>query len=53
MNKKELAGPIAHKTGFTKKDSEVALKAIVESIEEELVKGGSVKLIGFGSFGTS
>lgn len=53
MNKKELVGAIVDKTGFTKKDSEVALKAIVESIEEELVKGGSVKLIGFGSFGTS
>lgn len=47
MNKKELVGAIVDKTGFTKKDSEVALKAIVESIEEELVKGGSVKLIGF------
>lgn len=47
MNKKELVGAIVDMTGFTKKDSEVALKAIVESIEEELVKGGSVKLIGF------
>lgn len=47
MNKKELVGAIVDKTGFTKKDSEVALKAIVESIEEELVKGGSVKPIGF------
>ena len=50
MNKKELIAAIAEKTGFTKKDSELVLDAAMETIENELVSGGSVKLIGFGSF---
>lgn len=50
MNKKELVEAIAGKTGFTKKDSELVLDAAMEIIENELVSGGSVKLIGFGSF---
>lgn len=52
MNKKELVEAIAGKTGFTKKDSEVALNAAVETIEKALAKGDSVRLIGFGSFVT-
>ncbi len=52
MNKAELVAAIAEKTNFTKKDAEVALNAVVASIEDALVKGDKVQLIGFGTFET-
>ena len=52
MNKSQLVESIASKTGFTKKDSEKALAAVLESVEKALVKGDKVQLIGFGTFGT-
>lgn len=52
MNKAELISVVAEKTGFTKKDSETAVNAIISSIEEALVKGDKVQLIGFGTFET-
>ena len=39
MNKIELVSAIAEKAGLTKKDSEAAVKAFVEVVEEELKKG--------------
>ena len=50
MNKSELVAAIAAKTELSKKDSEKALKAFVEVVTEELVKGGKVQLVGFGTF---
>ncbi len=50
MNKTELIAAIAEKTGFSKKDSEKALKAFEEVVTEELSKGGKVQLVGFGTF---
>ncbi len=50
MNKTELVAAIAEKTNLTKKDSEAALVAVVESITEALAKGDKVQVIGFGSF---
>lgn len=50
MNKAELIANIAEKTGFTKKDAEKALNAMMDSIKEELVKGEKVQLVGFGTF---
>ena len=44
MNKAELVAAVAEKTGFTKKDAEVAINA--------LVNGDKVQLIGFGTFET-
>ena len=52
MNKSQLVESIAKKTEFTKKDSEKALAAVLETIEKALVKGDKVQLIGFGTFGT-
>ena len=52
MNKAELTAAIVKKTGFTKKDAEVAVNAFVASVEESLVKGDKVQLIGFGTFET-
>ena len=50
MNKSELVESIAHKAGLTKKDSEAALNAFVESVTEALKKNDKVQLIGFGTF---
>ncbi len=50
MNKSELVASIATKSELSKKDAENALNALTASIEEALVKGDKVQLIGFGSF---
>jgi len=50
MNKSELITAMSAKTGMSKKDSEKALKAFEEVVVEELVKGGKVQLVGFGTF---
>lgn len=52
MNKAELITSLAEKSGLTKKDVEVVLKAFVESVEEALEKGEKVQLVGFGTFET-
>lgn len=53
MNKTELIAAIAAKTELSKKDSEKALRAFEEAITEELVAGGKVQLVGFGTFDVS
>lgn len=50
MTKAELVSAIAEKTELTKKDSEKALAAVLESITEALKKGEKVALVGFGTF---
>ena len=50
MNKGELVATLAAKTELSKKDSEVALNALVDVIGETLAKGEKVQLIGFGTF---
>ncbi|KGG80635.1 DNA-binding protein [Caloranaerobacter azorensis H53214] len=50
MNKAELVSSIAEKSGLTKKDAESALNAFMKSVEEALVKGEKVQLVGFGTF---
>lgn len=50
MNKTELIAAITEKTGFTKKDAEKALNAVVDVITEALQKGEKVQIVGFGSF---
>ncbi len=50
MTKAELVTAIAGKTELTKKDSEAALTAVLESITEALKKGDKVALVGFGTF---
>ncbi len=52
VNKAELVASVAEKTGFTKKDAEVAVNAFVASIESALVNDEKVQLIGFGTFET-
>ncbi|BCN28981.1 HU family DNA-binding protein [Anaeromicropila herbilytica] len=53
MNKAELVAAIAEKTELSKKDSEKALKAFIDVVTEELVKGEKIQLVGFGTFEVS
>ena len=50
MNKSELIAAVVEKTELSKKDAEKAIKAFEEVVTEELVKGGKVQLVGFGTF---
>lgn len=50
MNKSELIDAVASKGNLTKKDSEAAVGAVVDSIKEALSKGEKVQLVGFGTF---
>ena len=52
MNKAELVEAVAEKTGLTKKDSEKALAAVVDTVVAALAKGEKVQLVGFGTFET-
>ena len=50
MNKAELISAIAEKSELTKKDSEKALNALLDSITNALNNGEKVQIIGFGTF---
>lgn len=50
MNKAELVTEVSQKMDTTKKDAEMALNAVLAAIEDALVKGNNVQLIGFGTF---
>lgn len=53
MNKTELVAAMAEQTNLSKKDVEVALKAFIDVVAEELKKGEKVQLVGFGTFEVS
>jgi DNA-binding protein HU-beta len=50
MNRKELVDAIASKTKKSRKESDLFLNAFLGAVKGELKKGGSVNLVGFGSF---
>ena len=50
MNKTELVAAVAEKAEVSKKDAEKAIKALVDTITAELVKGEKVQVVGFGTF---
>jgi integration host factor subunit beta len=50
MVKKELAVLLSQKKGISKKEAEIAIKTVFESIVDSLSKGEKVELRGFGSF---
>jgi len=50
MNKAELISAISAKSGLSKKDSEKALSATVDSVTDALAAGDKVQLVGFGIF---
>ena len=50
MNKTELIAAVAE---LSKKDAEKAVKAFTDVVSEELVNGGKIQLVGFGTFEVS
>jgi len=50
LNKTELIGEVAGKTGMTKKDAEKVVNAFFDTVEGTLKSGEKVQLIGFGTF---
>ena len=53
MNKADLVSMIAAKSNLTKKDSESALNAFVETVQTALQNGEKIQLVGFGTFEVS
>ena len=50
MNKTELIAAVAEKAGLSKKNAEVAVAAVIDSVVASLKKGDKVSLLGFGTF---
>lgn len=50
MNKAELIGSIADKSGLSKADAGKALDALVNTVTDALTDGDRVSLVGFGSW---
>ena len=50
MNKADLVAAVAEKAGISKKDSEKAVNATLDTITETLEIGEKVQLVGFGVF---
>ena len=50
MNKAELIAEVAAKAGLSKKDSEKAVNAALDTITASLENGEKVQLVGFGVF---
>lgn len=53
MNKTELVAAMAENAGLSKKDSEAALKAFIDTVSAQLKKDDKVTLVGFGTFEVS
>lgn len=53
MTKQELVSKMAEDAGISKKAAEDALNSFMGSVKEALNSGGSVSLVGFGTFGVS
>lgn len=50
MTKAELVEEVANESELTKKDAEVIVQTVLDSITESLQRGEKVELRGFGSF---
>lgn len=50
MTKKDIITKISEKTELTKKDSEAALNAFIETITNSLATGDKIQMAGFGIF---
>lgn len=50
MNKTDLINAVAGEAGMSKIDAEKAIKATMGAISAELATGGSITLVGFGTF---
>ncbi len=50
MTKADLIAAVAEKSGFSRKDSEKAINAVIASITDALTSGDKVQIVGFGTF---
>ncbi len=50
MTKAEFIAAVAEKAGMTKKDTEAAVSAVIDTITDSLAKGDKIQLVGFGTF---
>lgn len=50
MNKAELISIVSRKTNLTKKETELVLSTILETIVDVVASGEKITLVGFGSF---
>ena len=50
MNKQELVSAIAQKSGATKKSVDRVISTFTEVVQQTLVDGGEIVLVGFGVF---
>jgi len=53
MKKADFIQAVSEKAGLSKKDSQKAVDAALETINDALVAGNSVSFIGFGTFSTA
>lgn len=53
MNQTEMIAAIAHQTNMSKLNSEKFIKSFEKIVGLELLKGGNVQLVGFGTFEVS
>jgi len=51
MNKGELIDSVAASAGMSRADATKAVDAVLDSVTRTLANGGSVSLVGFGTFG--
>ena len=52
MNKMDLISAISDDSGITKTQAQSAVGSFIQEITKELSKGGTVSLVGFGTFAT-
>lgn len=50
MTKAEFIDAIAANGDYSKKDAEKALKTVIDTITDSLIKGEKISLVGFGTF---
>jgi len=50
MNKNELINEVARKTGLSRREAEVGIQTMLDTIAKDLISGGKVTLTGFGTF---
>lgn len=50
LNKQDLVDAVSDKTGLTKSSTNTAITALLKTLEDALVKGDTISLVGFGTF---
>lgn len=50
MTKAEFITAVSEKSGMTKKNTEAAVAAVIDTITDALAKGEKIQLVGFGTF---